>query len=177
MALEEYRDPILKELITMLETEGPAELKGHYIYGDTLAPKKDDLPIVSVAREGTIIRSDGSMQDVHTTAIVMAVIVDWTDDLNQSFDLTRGTTKLYEFLEEREDDPASPDYLAVKEGTLIFALRNKQKLANNLFISIRDDGLRADYGLGWEKRGDNIYSTEGILHFNIELTQKKPNLH
>lgn len=177
MALEEYRDPILEKLITMLEENGPEELVGHYIYGDTLAPKKDDLPIVSVAREETRVTSDGTMQDVHTTAIVLAVIVDWTEGLDQSFDLTRGTQQLYELLEKRETDPTSENYYAVLEGTLVHALRANQKLDNNLYISIRDEGLLVDYGLGWEKRGDNIFSAEGILRFNIELTQKKPNLY
>jgi hypothetical protein len=177
MALEEYRDPILKELIDMLEAQGPEQLRGHYVYGDVLMPAKSLLPCVSVAKQGTVIQSDGTMQDVHVSGIVMAVIYDWTTDLDQSFDLTRGTTGLYKLIEEREEDSTSQNYLAVKERTLAYALRKNQKLADNLFISIRDEGLRVDYGLGWEKRGDNIFSVEGILRFNIELTQKKPNLY
>lgn len=177
MALEEYRDPILKEIITMLEAEGPEELVGHYVYGDTMAPAKDQLPIVSVARQDTVVRSDGSMQDVHITSIVMAVIVDWTDDLDQSFDVSTGTNKLYEFMEKREEDPASLNYLAAKEGTLTYAIRKNQKLADNLFISIRDDGLRIGYGIGWEKRGASIFSVEGVMRFNIELTQPKPEYY
>lgn len=171
MGLEEYRDPILKVLIGMLEEQGPEELRGHYIYGDVLAPAKTMLPCVSVARQGTNIKSDGSMQDVHTTEIVLAVIYDWTVDLDQSFDLVRGSTGLYKLIEER-----NPDF-SIKKGTLSYALRDNQKLADNLFISIRDGGLMVDYGLGWEKRGDNIFSVEGILRFNIELTQQKPNLY
>lgn len=171
MALEEYRDPILAKLIEVLEAEGPKELQGHYIFGDVLAPSKDALPVVSVAREQTVIRSDGTMQDVHVMPIVMAIIYDWTQDLDQSFDLTRGTTGLYRLMEER-----NPDY-SIKEGTLSYVLRDHQKLDDNLFISINDDGLRLDYGLGWEKRGSNIFSVEGILRFNLELTQPKPNLY
>lgn len=171
MALEEYRDPILKQLINMLEIEGPTELVGHYIYGDVLMPPKSMLPCVSVARQGTNIRSDGSMQDVHISPIVMAVIYDWTTDLDQSFDLTRGTNTLYKLIEERNAD------FSIKSRTLSYALRDNQKLADNLYISIRDEGLMIDYGLGWEKRGDNIFSVEGILRFNIELTQPKPNLY
>ena len=171
MALEEYRDPILEALIVMLEAEGPTELQTHYVYGDVLAPAKTMLPVVSVAREGTTIKSDGTMQDVHVTPIVMAVIYDWTTDLDQSFDLTRGTTALYRLIEERNAD------YSVKIGSLAYALRKNQKLDDNLFISINDDGLRIDYGLGWEKRGSNIFSVEGILRFNLELTQQKPNLY
>lgn len=171
MALEEYRDPILRKLIGMLEAEGPAALRGRYIYGDTLAPAKENLPCVSVAKQTTVVRSDGTMQDVHVMPIVMAVIYDWTTDLDQSFDLVRGTTGLYKLVEERNAD------YSVKAGSLVYALRANQKLDNNLFISINDEGLQCDYGLGWEKRGDNIFSTEGILRFNLELTQPKPNLY
>ncbi len=171
MALEEYYDPILEALIVMLEAEGPTELQGHYVYGDVLAPNRSELPVVSVAKQGTVIQTDGTMQDVHVSSIVMAIIYDWTQDLDQSFDLVRGTTGLYKLIEER-----NPDF-SIKANTLSYALRDNQKLAENLFISIRDEGLRIDYGLGWEKRGSNIFSVEGILRFNIELTQPKPNLY
>ena len=170
-SLSEYRDPILKAIIDMLEADGPRELVGHYIYGDTLAPAKSALPVVSVARDGTRILSDGTMQDRHVTCIVMAVIVDYTTDLNTSFDLSRGTSQLYEFIEARDENRL------LKENTLSFALRKNQKLGDNLFISILDDGLMIDYGLGIEKRGSNIFSVEGILRFNVESTQKKPNLY
>lgn len=171
MALQEYRDPILKQLIDMLEVEGPAELAGHYIYGDTLAPARSMLPVVSVAKSGTNIVSDGTMQDRHILPITMAVIYAWTTDLDQSFDLVRGSTALYRLIEERNAD------FTLKANTIAYALRDNQKLANNLFISINDDGLQVDYGLGWEKRGTNIFSVEGILRFNLELTQQKPGLY
>lgn len=171
MSLVEYRDPLLKALIDMLEVDGPPELINHYIYGDTLAPAKSSLPVASVARDGTIILSDGTMQDRHVTSIVLAVIVDFTADLNTSFDLTRGTNKLYELIEARDEN------LQLKTGTIAYALRKNQKLADNLFISINDEGLQVDYGLGIEKRGDNIFSVEGILRFTIEVTQQKPNLY
>jgi hypothetical protein len=170
-SLSEYRDPILKAIIDMLEADGPRELVGHYIYGDTLAPAKSALPVVSVARDGTRILSDGTMQDRHVTSIVMAVIVDYTTDLNTSFDLSRGTSQLYELIEARDENRD------LKTNTLSFALRKNQKLNENLFISILDDGLMIDYGLGIEKRGSNIFSVEGILRFNVESTQKKPNLY
>ena len=100
MALEEYYDPILEALIVMLEAEGPTELQGHYVYGDVLAPNRSELPVVSIAKQGTVIQSDGTMQDVHVSSIVMAIIYDWTQDLDQSFDLVRGTTGLYKLIEE-----------------------------------------------------------------------------
>ncbi len=171
MGLAEYRDPILKALIDMLEADGPPELVGHYVYGDVLAQPKSELPVVSVARDGTTILSDGTMQDRHVQPIVIAVIYDWTRDLNESYDLTRGTNKLYEYIEARD-----PDY-KLKTTTLAYALRKNQKLADNLFISINDNGLQIDYGLGVEKRGTNIFSVEGILRFNVESTQQKPNLY
>lgn len=171
MSLSEYRDPILKAVIDMLESEGPAKLVNHYIYGDTLAPAKSALPVVSVARDGTRILSDGTMQDRHVTSIVMAVIVDYTTDLNTSFDLSRGTSELYELIEARDTNRD------LKANTLAYALRKNQKLGDNLFISVNDDGLLIDYGLGIEKRGSNIFSVEGILRFNVESTQRKPNLY
>jgi len=71
MGLQERRDPILKALIDMLEADGPADLVGHYIYGDTLAQPKELLPVVSVARDATTILSDGTMQDRHVQPIVI----------------------------------------------------------------------------------------------------------
>jgi hypothetical protein len=172
MSLSEYRDPILKAIIDMLEADGPRELVGHYIYGDTLAPAKSALPVVSVARDGTRVLSDGTMLDRHVTSIVMAVIVDYTTDLNTSFDLSRGTSQLYELIEKRDTTTQE-----LAHNTLAYALRKNQKLADDLFISINDDGLLIDYGLGIEKRGSNIFSVEGILRFNVEKTQRKANLY
>lgn len=171
LSTAEERDPIIEKLIEMLEANGPTALVNKYIQGDVLAPPKSELPIVSIAKDGTNVRSDGTMQDVHTISIVLAVIEDWTKDLNESFDLTRGTNALWRYFEKRNAN------YSVAEKTLIYALRANQKLDNNLFISINDNGLEADYGLGIEKRGSNIFSVEGIIRFNIELTQQKPNLY
>lgn len=168
---EDNRDPLLQAVIDMLEAQGPAELRGHYIQGDTMAPNRSQLPVVSVARNGTTIMSDGTMQDEHVTPIIIAVIVDWTNDLDQSYDLVRGTTTLYRLIEARNAD------FSLKEGSMAYALRKNQKLADNLFISIKDSGLEIDYGLGVEKRGANIWSTEGIIRFNLNLTQKKAGLY
>lgn len=171
MGLQEYRDPILKTLIDMLEADGPADLVGHYIYGDTLAQPKELLPVVSVARDATTVLSDGTMQDRHVQPIVIAIIYDWTRDLNESYDLTKGTNKLYEYIEARDNE------FKLKVKTMAYALRKNQKLGDNLFISINDNGLQIDYGLGVEKRGTNIFSVEGIIRFNVESTQQKPNLY
>ncbi len=168
---EDNRDPLLQAVIDMLEAQGPPELVGHYIQGDTMAPNRSALPVVSVARNGTTIASDGTMQDEHVTPIIIAIIIDWTQDLDQSYDLVRGTTTLYRLIEARNAD------FSLKERSMAYALRKNQKLADNLFISIKDSGLEIDYGLGVEKRGANIWSTEGIIRFNLNLTQKKPGLY
>lgn len=171
MALREYKDPIIKALVEMFEADGPTELINHYYYGDMLMPNKPDLPIVSIARDGTRVVSDGTMQDRLVHSFVMSVIYDFTKDLDQSFDLVRGTTGLYKLYQEMDDN------FRIKAGTLIYALRKNQKLGNNLFISINDDGLLVDYGIGVEKRGFNIFSVEGIVRFNVESTQQKANLY
>ncbi len=171
MGLTEYRDPIIKALITMFEADGPAELIGHYYYGDTLAPNKSDLPVVAIARDGTQVVSDGTMLDRVVHSFTMSVIYDWTKDLDQSFDLVRGSTALYRLYQEMDDN------FTIKQKTLIYALRKNQKLGDNLFISINDNGLLVDYGIGVEKRGDSIFSVEGIVRFNVESTQQKANLY
>lgn len=171
MSLQEYRDPIIAKLITMFEADGPAELVGHYMYGDVLAPNKNDLPVVSIARDGTQIVSDGTMQDRVIHSFTMAVIYDWTQDLDQSFDLVRGSTALYRLFQEMDDNNT------IKTGTLTYALRKNQNLGDNLFISINDSGVLVDYGLGFGKRGDSIYSVEGIVRFNVESCQQKANLY
>lgn len=172
MALREYRDPVIGKLIEMLEQYGPAELRGHYVYGDVLAPNKNDLPVVSISFDDTVIESDGTMQDTHTKSIYMAIIYDWTTDLDQSFDLSRGTTGLYKLIEQRDDS------YRVVPNSIAYVLRKYQKLDDNVFIAINNDrSLRIDYALGTDKRGINIFSIEGILRFNIEVTQPKPQYY
>lgn len=171
MALKDYRDPILQKLIDVFEAEGPASLRGHYIQGDVLYTPRREMPLVSVAREETDISSDSTMTDNHVMPIVVELIIDWAADENRSFDLVRGTTQLYELIEGRSED------YRLKADTLSYVIRNNDKLDPNLFISIKSGSLRISYGRGWEKRGTNIFSVEGILRFDLEFTQPKPKYY
>lgn len=168
--MDEYVDPVVAKLIEKFNDEGPSELANKYYYGDVLLVPKEDLPIVTVAKDATRIGGVSNREDAHTIPLVINVIVDWTRDLDQSFNLQAGLQQLYKLCEERESD------YTLKTETLAYVLRKYQKLDTNLWLAIgADQTVDIDYGLGIERRGPNIFSVEAVIRLNAVLHIAKPS--
>lgn len=169
MARNEYIDPILKKIADKLELEGPVELRGKYRYGDILVPAKKDLPICTISKETTSVGKLSNSEDDTTVAIIINVIYDWTMDLNKSFDLYAGSTSLYRIIEGREND------YSLKDNTILKVLRKYQQIDSNMWLAVGpNENIRITYGLGIERRGQNIFSVEADMRFNARVIIAQP---
>lgn len=162
--MSEYVDPIIALVIEKLNSEGPAQLQGRYYHGDVLLVPKQELPIVSVAKDNTVIRAASNLEDEHYMPLVINILLDYTADLDQSSDLVAGVTRLYEMCEARNGD------YTLKADSLAYILRKYQQLDNNVWIDIGpNEELNIDYGLGINRRGPGIFSVEAVIHTAVKI--------
>lgn len=170
MARNEYIDPVLKKIADKLELEGPVELRGKYRYGDVLVPPKKELPMCTISKDTTIVTKVSNMEDDNLIAVVLNVIYDWTMDLNKSFDLYAGSTSLYNIMEGRNDD------YTLKDNTILKVLRKYQQIDTNMWLAVGpNENIRISYGLGIERRGQNIFSVEAEIRFNARVIIAQPS--
>lgn len=171
-ASQGYKDPVIEALITVLDAEGPAELKGKYRHGDVIVPAKSDLPMVTISRDRTRITQASDLEDDNIMPLVINVLYDYTQDLTNDFDVQAGVTSLYRLVEER--DPAN---YRVLPGTIAWVLRNKQQLANKLWLAVGpNESLDIDYGLGVERRGPGIFSVESVIRISARAHTARPGV-
>lgn len=162
-----YRDPILERLITKLDTEGPAELKNRYFYGDPLQVPKSSLPACFVTKDTTRVDTAANAEIKTEMQVVLNVVFDLTRDFNQAFDNISSSNTLYDCLEGRNAD------YTLKPTSLVFILDKYQTLDTNLWIALGSP-LEPDYGIGIEKRGPGIYTVEGVIRLTLIHHQLRP---
>lgn len=171
-ASQGYKDPVIQALIDALEASGPVELKGKYYHGDVLVPAKEDLPMVTIARDRTRITQASDLEDDNFMPLVINVLYDYTRDLTNDFDVQAGVTSLYQLVEERDTTN-----FRIKEGTIAWVLRNKQQLANKLWLAVGpNEVLDIDYGLGVERRGPGIFSVESVIRVTARAHTARPGV-
>lgn len=164
-----YKDPIVQTIIDLLEANGPTELRGRYINGDVLLPNKTELPICYVAKDTTQAQPADNMEDEHLIAMFATVILDLTQDLNESYEMVAGTPKLYDMCEGRNDD------FSLREDTVLYQLRNSQQLAPKLWIGVGTPVI-VGYGVGIQRRGPGTFSVEAVIRFNVRLHTPRPGI-
>lgn len=168
--MSEYVDPIIALVIEKLNSEGPAELQNRYYHGDVLLVPKQELPIISVAKDQTVIRAASNLEDEHYMPLVINILLDYTADLDQSSDLVAGVTRLYEMCEARNGD------YSLKADSLAYILRKYQRLDDNVWIDIGpNEELNIDYGLGINRRGPGIFSVEAVIHTAVKVHTERPS--
>jgi hypothetical protein len=157
-----YEDPVIAKVIELLDANGPSKLRGKYINGDVLSPNKSELPLCYIAKDETVAQPATNMEDEHLFQLVATVIFDWTQDLNEAYDIIAGTPELYEICEGRNGD------YTVKEDTLLYQLRKSEQLDADLWIGIGTP-VQISYGLGVDRRGPGSFSVEAVIRFAVKL--------
>ena len=171
MAQNQYRDPVIKKIIEVLEKEGPQKLKGKYCHGDVLLAPNNQMPFCSVAIDNEAINSGDSMEDINVIPLVLTVVTSATKEI-KTHDIMTGTNTLYEIIVARNED------YSLREDCLAYVLRKHAQLDEKFFIAINDAPMTADFGIGFERRGAGMYSVEGTLRITVTLytpTPRGPN--
>lgn len=169
MAKEIYRDPLMEKLKKILNSEGPAQLKNKYYYGDPIVVPERMLPACFINFDRQNVKTADNAHLESRINVVFNVVWDTKRDLNQQLDNIEGHMSVVRMIAGRGDDYAFlPD-------TIISVLRKHQDLDTNLWIDV-DSDTEADWGVGIGKRGPGIYTAEGILRTQLIHQQIKPEL-
>jgi hypothetical protein len=169
--MAEYKDPIIAKLIEKLEAEGPVELKGRYYHGEVLLPSKEDLPMCSIGKDSLAVGQASNMEDDHIMPLIINILYEWTRDVNQSYDIVTGVNSLYEMVEGRNAD------YTLKANTIMYVLRKYQQLDTNAWLAVGPTEIvTANYGLGIERRGPNIFSVEAVIRLSARVHIARPGL-
>ena len=162
-----YRDPVVQKVIDLLDSAGPSKLRGRYINGDVLQPGRSELPLCYIAKDGTSVSPATNMEDEHRISLVATIILDWTQDLGEAYDIVAGTPELYEFCEGR-----GSDYQLLAD-TLLYQLRRSQQLDAKLWIGVGTP-VEISYGIGVDRRGPGSFSVEALIRFTVRLHVPMP---
>lgn len=164
-----YKDPIISKVIEVLNATGPSKLEGRYIHGDVLLPNKGDLPICYVTKDQVTAAPANSMEDEHQQLMVATVILDFTGDLNEAYDMVAGVSELFEMCEARDEQ------YRLKENSLLYVLRKNQQIDNNFWLGV-GSAVQINYGMGVERRGPGIFSIEATIRFTARLHLPQPGI-
>jgi hypothetical protein len=157
-----YKDPVIQTVIDLLDGTGPSKLRGRYVNGDVLQPNKTELPLCYITRDTTTVTAETNMQDLHQASLVATVILDWTQDLDQAYDMVAGTPELYEMCEGRNDN------FTLREDTMLYCLRKDQQLNGGLWLGV-DSPVEVSYGIGVDRRGPGSFSIEAVIRFTAKM--------
>lgn len=164
-----YRDPVITAIIALLNAEGHKDLKNRFFYGDPLLVNRSQLPAVFISRDSSSIDDEDVATDRSRMKMVINVVYDLTRDFNQDFANINSANAIYEYIEGRNDD------FTLKTTSIAYILRKYQQINSHLYINL-DVPLELDYGIGVEKRGQGVYTTEGVVRFEVMNIALQPGL-
>lgn len=164
-----YKDPILVKLRDLFIAEGPKELKDRYGFGDSLQVNKGVLPFAFMSIDIQRVTNSSNAEITTDIPIVVNVVYDMTRDFNQSLENVQSHMSVVNMLIGR-----NPDY-TIRKDSLAGVLWSHEQLADNLWVNLGQQ-MEADFGIGIEKRGPGIYTTEGVLRFTVKHQQIRPDL-
>lgn len=159
----EYKDPVIEKLLALMQQAQPKNIKKFH-NGDRLIGPKREMPYLSIAKSNTKVSPADNMEDQHIMQMTLTVVYDWTRDLNKSSELVAGANGLYELMEGRDEN------YQLKANSILGVLRANETLGEKIWIAVGDGEVaEVQYGLGVNRRGPGIFSTEAIIKFNVTL--------
>lgn len=162
-----YRDPILTLIRDRFNAEGPKELKDRYFFGDTLLVNARELPCVFMSIDVERLTNASNAEVESNIPIALNVVYDLRRDFQQSIENVNAHMSVVNFLIGRNAD------YTIRKDSLAGVLWNHPQLAAKLWVNL-DQPMEADFGIGIEKRGPGIFTTEGVLKFTVKHHQLTP---
>lgn len=164
-----YKDPIIRKLIDILNTDGHVNLKNRYYEGDPVLIPRNNLPAVFITKVDTDIAEHTNLEDESTMVFNLNLVVDMTQDLNKTQKSVTGEALLYQYMEGRDDTTYD-----LKTNSMVYVLRKNQQADTDLFISVGTP-VRVRYGVNVEKRGKGVVTAEANLIVTVRHHQTRPS--
>lgn len=163
-----YKDPIITALIGHFNAEGPTSLKNRYYYGDPLQVASESaLPAVFISKDTTSISGASLAETERSQKYVINVVYNLKRDFGKAFNDISAANSIYDLIEGCNED------FTLKNTCLAAILLKHQQLDSQLWINLSDP-LEMDYGTTIEKRGQGIFTAEGILRLTVVHHQVRP---
>ncbi|MET3349040.1 UNVERIFIED_ORG: hypothetical protein ABID57_000709 [Arthrobacter sp. UYEF1] len=163
-----YKDPIITRLITLFNAEGPTTLRNRYYYGDPLQVNEAALPAVFISKDMTQVSGASLAETQRAQRYVINVVYDLKRDFGKAFNDIAAANSIYDLIEG-----CNVDY-TLKSTSLAAILLKHQQLGTELWINLNTD-LELDYGTTINKRGEGIFTAEGVLKLSIVHHQVRPS--
>lgn len=163
-----YKDPVITSLITVFNAEGPAQFKNRYYYGDPLQVGESALPAVFISKDTTAISAASLAETERSQKYVINVVYNLKRDFGKAFNDISAANSIYDLIEGCIDD------FTLKSTSLSAILMKHQQLDSMLWINL-DEPLELDYGTTINKRGEGVFTAEGVLKLTIVHHQIRPS--
>ena len=160
-AAKAYSDPLLNRLIELFNEYGPAELKHKYRQGPPLITPRTQMPIVFLYRSGSESSQVTNIQDEHIRTVRAHLVYDQVKELDQGTTSIQSFNKVYELMEELDDN-----FNLV--GGLAYVVRSRFNLGNNTYIDL-GESTAATFDLVNNQNG--IITAESRLEFNVKTVK------
>lgn len=169
----QYRDPIITELIKKFEALGPVELKGKYIYGNLfiLPQNQNVLPAVFISQVRDQGMAEGTGRDRSAKTYRINVSVELKKEWGRSSKAVETHMDLQRYLcgmDETTFDWLPDSFMSILRAHEV--LNGEKKLYIDL-ASITDASIQP----GVEARGIGIYTYEGMIQFQVRHNQLRPS--
>lgn len=171
-----YADPLVRQVMDLVNAEGPASLKDKHFYGDRgeiNVPARSLLPMCfwTILPSGSNRRRSGLQENEYNIRVECRVIVDRQKDFTNSLEESSSHGEISKLMWERDQTT-----LALKPGSILYVIDSHETIPNTkIYLGLRDS-LEMGYASTAEERGRGLYTHEGIIHFTITHQQLKPGL-
>lgn len=159
-----YIDPVLKRYADLITASTPAFKRVYF--GDPLRIATSEMPVLILQKLDTRFGKLTSAEDQHEMRISITVVADSRDSLSEDKLLVAGFGTLYDLMEGRDEN------YQLKPQSLLYILRHNIDLdtARNLRTDL-GSVTRVDYGTTVGKRGQDMWSIEGVIEITSVFSQ------
>lgn len=161
-----YKDPILKRIIDVLNEKGPNALKNRYGFGDPAIIQKSQLikPRCYLSYDKISV-TDSAMGMIETEAtILINVVYDMTRDFGQG-DNSWSHMSIAEIAAGRNES------MKLNEDSILGALRKNDLTLPNFGKLHIDIGSETEVEFGSNNRNKGLVTSEAIVKINIKFEE------
>jgi hypothetical protein len=166
MANNNYEDPILNNIIKVLDKDGPKDLVGRYGTGDPAIVNKAQLkkPMAFLSFDNARVGDESSSHLKFTATLIINLVDDMTKDFGQGLQAKSHNT-IVGLMAGMAFDEDNGYY--IRDDTVVGAIRKNQDMGHGLRIDMGDTS-NIDYDAMTRNKG--LVTTEGVLEIHVTVS-------